>query len=81
MTQLDPFTLNLLTNDEVLSVNQDTLGKQGARVAKRGNGADVWAKDLEDGSKAVGLFNRGEVTTTVTVKWSGPGLVGEENGS
>lgn len=31
---------------------------------------EIWARDLEDGSKAVGLFNRGEVSTTVTAKWT-----------
>ena len=59
MSQLDPFTFNLLANDEVLAVNQDALGRQAARVAKDGE-AEVWAKEMADGSKAVGLFNRGE---------------------
>jgi alpha-galactosidase len=36
----------------------------------------VWAKDLEDGSKAVGLFNLGEEETTVAVNWSQLGLKG-----
>jgi alpha-galactosidase len=52
MTQFDDFTLSLLTNDEVLDVNQDPLGRQAAPVAN----LEVWAKDMEDGSKAVGLF-------------------------
>ena len=56
MTQLDDFTLSLLTNDEVIAIDQDPLGKQAARVAQEGQ-MQVWAKDLEDGSKAVGLFN------------------------
>jgi alpha-galactosidase len=34
MTQFDAFTLNLLTNDEVLEINQDPLGKQARRVAR-----------------------------------------------
>ena len=59
MTKLDDFTLNLLTNDEVLDVSQDPLGRQAGRIAKNGS-LEIWAKDLEDGSKAVGLFNRGE---------------------
>jgi len=73
MTKLDPFTLGLLTNDEVLEVNQDALGRQAARVAKDGS-LEVWAKDLEDGSKAVGLFNRGEDEAKVTARWSDLGL-------
>jgi alpha-galactosidase len=75
MTQLDEFTASLLTNDEVLEVNQDPLGRQASRV--RGSGdIEVWAKELEDGSKAVGLFNRGGGKSDVTVSWSELGLEG-----
>jgi alpha-galactosidase len=76
MTQFDDFTLSLLTNDEVLEVNQDPLGKQAARIAKNGD-LEVWAKDMEDGSKAVGLFNRGKAETKVTANWSDLGLTGK----
>ena len=54
--QLDPFTLNLLTNDEVIEVNQDPLGKS-ARLMADENGVQIWVKPLEEGSYAVGLFN------------------------
>ena len=77
MAQLDEFTLNLLTNDEVLEVSQDPLGKQAGRVAQKDN-AEVWAKDMEDGSKAVGLFNRGELEADVTVNWSDLGVSGKQ---
>jgi len=77
MTQLDDFTLGLLTNDEVLEVNQDPLGKQAGRVAKVGD-LEVWAKDMEDGSKAVGLFNRGKAETKMTANWSDLGLTGKQ---
>jgi alpha-galactosidase len=76
MAQLDAFTLNLLTNDEVLEVNQDPLGKQACRVAKNG-GHEVWAKDMEDGRKAVGLFNRGYGQASIVVKWSDRGISGK----
>jgi alpha-galactosidase len=76
MTQMDDFTLSLLTNDEVLEVDQDPLGRQAARVAQDG-AFEVWAKDMEDGSKAVGLFNRSYKAGTVTVKWSDLGLTGK----
>ncbi len=75
MAQLDEFTLSLLTNDEVLDVNQDPLGRQAAPVAKDGK-LEVWAKDMEDGSKTVGLFNRGEGEAKVTARWSDLGLSG-----
>ena len=77
MTQLDDFTRGLLTNDEVLEVNQDPLGKQAARMSRNGQ-REVWAKTMEDGSQAVGLFNRGVVTERVTVKWSDLGLSGKQ---
>jgi alpha-galactosidase len=54
--QLDPFTLNLLTNDEVIGVNQDPLGKPG-RLLLDEDGVQIWVKPLENGSLAVGLFN------------------------
>jgi alpha-galactosidase len=54
--RLDAFTLSLLTNDEVIAVNQDPLGKPAKRVSEE-NGVQVWVKPLEDGSYAVGLFN------------------------
>ncbi|MCX6152188.1 MAG: putative Ig domain-containing protein [Ignavibacteriales bacterium] len=76
MTQLDDFTLGLLTNDEVLDVNQDILGKQAARVSKVGD-LEVWVKDLEDESKAVGLFNRGTKKAEVTANFSEFGLNGK----
>ncbi|GAB2612528.1 NPCBM/NEW2 domain-containing protein [Emticicia sediminis] len=54
--QLDEFTLNLLTNDEIIEINQDPLGKS-ARLLSEEDGVQIWAKPLEDGSYAVGLFN------------------------
>ena len=64
MTRLDDFTLGLLCNDEVIDVDQDPLGQPGRRVAKV-DGCEVWAKAMEDGTLAVGLFNRGEGEKTV----------------
>ena len=77
MTQLDEFTLGLLENDEVIDINQDPFGRQAARIAKN-DMLEVWAKDLEDGSKAVGLFNRGSGEETITVNWADLGLSGEQ---
>lgn len=56
VTRVDAFTLNLLTNDEVLALDQDALGKQ-ARPVVRLDSLQVWVKPLEDGSRAVGIFN------------------------
>ena len=77
LSRLDPFTLALLTNDEVLDVDQDPLGHAAARVWKQGR-LEIWARPLSDGSIAVGLFNRGLASTTVTAHWSDLGLRGNQ---
>ncbi|MBI5821910.1 MAG: NPCBM/NEW2 domain-containing protein [Verrucomicrobia bacterium] len=77
MSQLDPFTLNVLCNPEVIEVNQDPLGES-ARVVKLTDDTFLMVKRLEDGSHAVGLCNRGETTETITAKWSDLGLTGKQ---
>ena len=77
ITRLDEFTLSLLTNDEVIDMDQDPLGKPGRRVAKKGD-LEVWTRDLEDGSKAVGLFNRGEAEAEVEAAWTEIGVRGPQ---
>lgn len=59
LTRLDDFTYGLLSNAEVIAINQDILGKQASRVIKD-NQVQVWSKPLSDGSLAVGIFNLGE---------------------
>jgi alpha-galactosidase len=76
MTRLDEFTLSVLTNDEIIEVDQDPLGKPGYRVYKKGN-VEVWKRELEDGSIAVGLFNRGEEPAMVTAYWADLGISGK----
>ena len=60
--QLDAFTLSLLTNDEVIEVDRESFGKSALQL-KNGD-HEVWAKDMEDGSKAVGLFVAAKVRRT-----------------
>ena len=77
LTRLDDFTLNLLTNDEVIGIDQDRLGAQGHRVADDTKAmTQVWKKPLADGSMAVALFNLQEFEQDVTVEWSDLGLDG-----
>jgi hypothetical protein len=66
LDQLDPFTLNLLTNDEIIAVDQDPLGRE-ATQAKANDNYQIWVKDLEDGSKAIGLFNLTEEPLNIPV--------------
>jgi alpha-galactosidase len=68
LQKLDPFTTSLITNDEVLDVDQDSLGKQATCVSPAGD-LKVYAKPLEDGSWAVGLCNTGADAATVTLTW------------
>ena len=77
LTQIDPFTHALLTNDEMLDVNQDPLGRPAGRVATVGE-TEVWSRPLFDGTIAVGLFNRGRAAASVTAQWSDLGLRGKQ---
>ncbi|EGF91720.1 melibiase family protein [Asticcacaulis biprosthecium C19] len=65
---MTPETVALLTNSEVIAVDQDPLGAQGLPVKKDG-AAEIWVKPLSNG-KAVGLFNRGETPLTITGTWT-----------
>jgi alpha-galactosidase len=64
MTKLDDFTLNLLSNDEVLALDQDELGKEAICVLKPDN-LRVYEKELADGGHALGFFNLAPTTTTL----------------
>lgn len=75
MSQLDDFTLNLLTNDEVLAVDQDPLGKGAVKVRTDGD-IQVWSKELADGSKAVGIFNLGPQSAAADLHFADLGLSG-----
>ena len=69
LSQLDDFTLNLLSNDEVIDIDQDPLGKGANRVVKKDD-YQVWSKPMEDGSIAVGIFNLGTDLKKITVNWN-----------
>ena len=79
LDQLDEFTLSLLTNDEVLEVNQDPLGQQAQRIYQNQmNGQEIWAKMMEDGSTVVGFFNREDyVPQDITLNFADIGLDGQ----
>ena len=76
MANMDQLTVDLLTNSEVLEVNQDPLGEQGYRRSKDGK-TEVWARPLWDGTMAVALFNRGEDTLEVEAEWNELGIAGD----
>jgi alpha-galactosidase len=75
MGKLDEFTLSLLTNDEVIGIDQDALGKSARQAIKKEN-YQVWIKDLEDGGKAVGIFNTSDKFQTITLNFKDNELSG-----
>ena len=66
---MTPEIHDILTNKEVIAVNQDSLGRQGRRVSKNGD-LEVWSKPLEGGARAVILFNRGDAEKEITANWT-----------
>jgi len=68
LRSMSPEIHDILTNKEVIAVNQDALGREGERVARDGD-ADIWAKQLKDGSRAVILLNRGTSEMNIAVTW------------
>ncbi|HEY4356574.1 MAG TPA: glycoside hydrolase family 27 protein [Acidobacteriaceae bacterium] len=57
LSKMTPETIALLTNREVIAIDQDAAGKQGDRLSAEGP-VEIWVRSLADGSKAVGIFNR-----------------------
>ena len=77
--KLDDFTLGLLSNDEVIEVNQDPLGQQASRIMQDNiSQTEVWAKRMEDGSHAVGLFNCSATNAIVTANFSDLKIAGKQ---
>ncbi len=70
---LDAETKRILTNPEVIAVDQDILGSQGHRVARTGC-TDVWLKPLVNGAIAVALLNRDDHPEMITARWQDLGL-------
>ncbi|XP_018827045.2 alpha-galactosidase-like [Juglans regia] len=66
---MDDVTFELLSNEEVIAVNQDKLGAQGKKVKKDGD-LEVWAGPLSNKKVAVVLWNKGPSKATVTAYWS-----------
>jgi alpha-galactosidase len=77
LSKIDEWTTNVLGNREMLAVNQDILGTPAGRKMSDG-WVEVWARPLEDGTIAVGLFNRGPEAATVVAKWPDLGIEGSQ---
>ncbi len=70
---MDATTLSLLTDPDVLAVNQDWAGIQGHKIADAGD-LEVWAKPTSDGGAAVVLFNRGTTGAPIATTAAALGL-------
>jgi alpha-galactosidase len=65
---MSPSILAILTNGEVIAIDQDKGGKQGQRVWQSGD-QEVWVRELDGGDTAVAVFNRGAADAEVKVEW------------
>ena len=75
LSKMTQATLGILTNPEVVAVDQDPKGVEGHRISQVGP-LEVWAKPLADGSQVVGLFNRGESMNPVSLDFRDIGVSG-----
>ena len=73
LRQMNPEIREILTNPEVIAVDQDPLGVQGRRI-RSGGEIEVWEKRLDGGARAVILFNRSRSAQPVAVSWQEIGL-------
>jgi alpha-galactosidase len=73
LSTMNAETRRILTNREVIAVDQDRLGVQGRRVVRNGD-TEIWVKPLEGGSQAVVLLNRGAAAATFRLEWSALGF-------
>jgi alpha-galactosidase len=69
LRDMAPEIRGILTNQEVIAVNQDALGRQASRVSKQGD-LEVWTKPIKDGGRAVLLLNRGTNEAEITARWT-----------
>jgi alpha-galactosidase len=65
----------ILTNKDLIAIDQDPLGMQGRRVKKQGD-LEVWSKQLSDGGRAVALLNRTGAEQDMSVAWEEIGYPG-----
>lgn len=66
LASMDEATRRILTNREVIAVDQDWGGRQGERL-RDDDEREVWAKPMSDGGIAVVLLNRGDADADIAV--------------
>ncbi|RQW04231.1 carbohydrate-binding protein, partial [candidate division KSB1 bacterium] len=70
-------TIEILTNPEVIAVNQDSLGAQGVKLRDDGN-YEVWRKPMRDGSQAIVFLNRSQIDKQMTIRWQDIGFSSDD---
>ena len=75
LNKMDDTTKSILMNKDVIAVDQDRLGIQGDRVRAAGP-FEIWMKPLQDGAKAIALFNRADYPHLMTVQLTDVGVQG-----
>lgn len=75
LRSMTPDIRDILTNKEVIAVDQDSLGREGRRVWKDGD-SEIWSKEMKDGSRAVVLLNCGRADSEIAVYWEQIGYPG-----
>ena len=73
---MTPEIRDILTNKEVIAIDQDKLGKAARRISKDGE-TEIWLRPLSGGAYAVGLFNRGTADAHLEIKWEALELPGK----
>ncbi|HEY0759029.1 MAG TPA: glycoside hydrolase family 27 protein [Acidisarcina sp.] len=80
LAKMSPETKSILTNKEVIAIDQDPLGMEGRRVWKDGD-LEVWSRQLAGGYRAAVLLNRGAASHDVTLRWEDMGYPATMNAS
>jgi alpha-galactosidase len=69
LRNMSPAIHDILTNPEVIAVDQDKDGKQGRRVWKSRD-QEIWSRELTGGTRVIGLFNRGDEESEMSFSWT-----------
>lgn len=78
LRSMNPEIIKILTNKELIAVDQDFPGKQGRKIRDDGD-IEVWSKELSGNRYAVALLNRSNDPADITVKWAELGIEGKLN--
>jgi alpha-galactosidase len=79
LRNVPPSILAILTNREVIAIDQDRDGKQGVRAWKSGD-QEAWIRNLAGGDRAVAVFNRAAAPVKITLKWADLGMTAPSGG-